>query len=159
MDIDQREYRNAVGRFATGVTIVTTVDEEGDKVGITANSFSSLSLLPPLVLFCVDDKINSFETFEHCEYFNINILREEQVNLSNNFARSGDDKWEGVKHDFGDNGCPIFKDSIAILECEKHAMYKGGDHTILIGEVKKMRYDDSDCRPLIYFGGSYAKLE
>ena len=98
MTIDQREYRNAVGCFATGVTIVTTLDNDGERIGITANSFSSLSLDPPLVLFCVDAKINSFEAFENCQYFNVNVLAENQMDISNNFARSSDDKWDDVEH-------------------------------------------------------------
>ena len=90
MEIDQREYRNAVGCFATGVTIVTTLDQDGEKIGITANSFSSLSLDPPLVLFCVDAKIKSFQAFEACRNFNINVLREDQMDVSNIFARSSE---------------------------------------------------------------------
>jgi flavin reductase (DIM6/NTAB) family NADH-FMN oxidoreductase RutF len=158
MAIDQREYRNAVGCFATGVTIVTTLDHNGEKIGITANSFSSLSLDPPLVLFCVDAKINSFEAFESCRHFNINVLRENQMDISNNFARSSDDKWDGIEHGYGENGCPIFDGSVAVLECDKHAMYEGGDHLIMVGEVKKMTYENGECRPLLYYKGSYANL-
>ena len=158
MAIDQREYRNAVGCFATGVTIVTTLDHNGEKVGITANSFSSLSLDPPLVLFCVDAKINSFEAFERCKSFNINVLREDQLDMSNNFARSSEDKWDDVEHGYGENGCPVFDGSIAVLECGKHAMHKGGDHFIMVGEVAKIMYDEGECRPLLYFKGGYADL-
>jgi flavin reductase (DIM6/NTAB) family NADH-FMN oxidoreductase RutF len=158
MAIDQREYRNAAGCFATGVTIVTTLDHDGGKVGITANSFTSLSLNPPLVLFCVDAKINSFEAFESCRHFNINILREDQMELSNNFARSSDEKWDGIEHGYGENGCPAFSSSVAVLECDKHAMYEGGDHLIMVGEVTRMDYVDGECRPLLYYKGSYANL-
>ena len=158
MSIDKREYRNAVGCFATGVTIVTTLDHDDSKIGITVNSFSSLSLEPPLVLFCVDSKINSFLAFENCPHFNINVLREDQMDLSNTFARSSEDKWDEVQHTFGENGCPVFGGSAAILECDKHAMYEGGDHLIIIGEVKKMTYEQGECRPLLYFKGSYANI-
>ena len=158
MTIDQREYRNAVGCFATGVTIVTTLDIDGDRIGITANSFTSLSLNPPLVLFCVDAKISSFEAFESCRHFNINVLTEDQMDMSNNFARSNEDKWDGVEHGSGENGCPVFDESVAVLECDKHAMYEGGDHLIMVGQVTKMIYQAGDCRPLLYYKGSYANL-
>ena len=138
MTFDQREFRNAVGCFATGVTIVTTLDNEGDRVGITANSFSSVSLDPPLVLFCIDANINSFEAFERCKHFNINVLSEDQMELSNAFARSSEDKWDGIAHSFGDNGCPIFENSIAVLECSKHAMHLAGDHLIMVGQVIRL---------------------
>ena len=158
MTIDQREYRNAVGCFATGVTIVTTLDIDGDRIGITANSFTSLSLNPPLVLFCVDAKISSFEAFESCRHFNINVLTENQMDMSNNFARSNEDKWDGVEHGSGENGCPVFDGSVAVLECDKHAMYEGGDHLIMVGQVTKMTYQAGGCRPLLYYKGSYANL-
>lgn len=159
MSIDQREFRNAVGCFATGVTIITTLDSNGERVGITANSFSSLSLEPPLILFCVDAKINSFDAFESCENFNVNVLREDQKDISNNFARSSDDKWVGVNHGYGENGCPSFESSIAVLECKKHAIYEGGDHLIMVGEVTRIDSDDdNDCRPLLFYKGSYASI-
>ena len=158
MPFDHRELRNAFGCFATGVTIITTLDRNAEKVGITANSFTSLSLDPPLVLFCVADKINSFEAFEACRHFNVNMLHEEQVELSNNFARSADDKWDGIAHGFGRNGCPVFEDALATLECDKHAMYEGGDHLIIIGKVTDMGYDSSEKRPLLYFQGNYVRL-
>lgn len=158
MAIEPREYRNAVGCFATGVTIVTTLDHDGEKIGITANSFSSLSLDPPLVLFCVDAKINSFEAFESCRHFNINVLRESQMDLSNRFARSSDDKWDGIDHGYGENGCPVFPESVAVLECDKHAMYEGGDHLIMVGEVTNMTYEQGEASPLLYFKGAYGKI-
>ncbi|MEX2455352.1 MAG: flavin reductase family protein [Rhodospirillaceae bacterium] len=158
MSFDQREFRNAVGCFATGVTIVTTLDHDGNKIGITANSFTSLSLDPPLVLFCVDNRINSFEAFESCRHFNINMLCEDQMDLSNRFARSSDDKWDGVEHGYGENGCPLFSGAAAVLECSKHAMYEGGDHLIMVGEVKKVDYELDHQRPLVYYRGAYAKL-
>ena len=158
MAIDPRELRNAFGCFATGVTIITTLDQDGEKIGITANSFSSLSLDPPLVLFCVDAKINSFEAFESCRHFTVNVLREDQMDLSNRFARSSEDKWDGVEHGYGENGCPSFDGTVAVLECNKHAMYEGGDHLIMVGEVRKMAYENGACRPLLYYKGAYANL-
>ena len=159
MSIDQRELRNAFGCFATGVTIVTTLDRGGERVGITANSFTSLSLEPPLILFCIDATINSFEAFESCRHFNINVLREDQVDLSHNFARASDDKWQGIEHGYGENGCPSFGGTLATLECDKHAMYEGGDHLIMVGRVTRLDYDNGECRPLLFYKGSYAQLD
>ena len=158
MSIDQREFRNAVGCFATGVTVITTLDSNGEKVGITANSFSSLSLDPPLILFCVDSKINSFDAFENCANFIVNVLHEEQQDISNNFARSSDEKWDGVLHEFGKNGCPSFGNSIAVLECKKDAIHEGGDHLIIVGEVTNIKYDVENNRPLLYYNGSYSSI-
>jgi len=158
MSIEQREFRNAVGCFATGVTVVTTLDSNGAKVGITANSFSSLSLDPPLILFCIDSKINSFDAFENCANFIVNVLNEEQQDISNNFARSSDEKWEGIMHDFGENGCPSFANAVAILECRKHAIHEGGDHLIVVGEVTHIKYDSGNKRPLLYYKGSYSRI-
>ena len=134
MAIEPREYRNAVGCFATGVTIVTTLDHDGEKIGITANAFES------------------------CRHFNVNVLHEDQMDLSNTFARSSADKWEGVEHAYGENGCPVFEGALAVLECDKHAMYEGGDHLIMIGEVTGMKYDNGDSRPLLYYKGAYGKI-
>ena len=159
MSIDQRELRNAFGCFATGVTIVTTLDRDGDRVGITANSFTSLSLEPPLVLFCVGSAINSFQAFESCRHFNVNVLREDQMDLSRNFARTSDDKWQDVEHGYGENGCPSFGGALATLECDKHAMYEGGDHLIMVGRVTRLVYDNGACRPLLYYRGDYARLD
>ena len=156
MSIDQRELRNAFGCFATGITVVSTKDRTGTPIGITANSFSSLSLDPPLVLFCVDSSINSFEAFESCRHFCVNILRDSQQDLSDNFARSSPDKWDGVEYAHGENGCPVFEDTLAILECTKHGMYEGGDHLIVVGRVTRITYDDG--LPLIYYKGAYATL-
>lgn len=158
MSIDQREFRNAVGCFATGVTVITTLDSNGDKVGITANSFSSLSLDPPLILFCIDSKINSFDAFENCANFIVNVLHEEQQDISNNFARSSDEKWDGISHEFGQNGCPSFENSIAVLECKKHAIHEGGDHLIMVGEVTHIKYDAGNNHPLLYYKGSYSSV-
>jgi flavin reductase (DIM6/NTAB) family NADH-FMN oxidoreductase RutF len=86
------------------------------------------------------------------------VLGEDQMDMSNNFARSSEDKWDGVEHGYGENGCPVFDGSVAVLECDKHAMYEGGDHLIMVGEVKKMTYQQGESRPLLYFKGGYAKL-
>lgn len=158
MSMDQREFRNAMGAFATGVTIITTLDASGAPIGITANSFSSLSLDPPMVLFCLDLKSNSFRAFHENRHFAVNVLRENQQDLSNIFAKSSPDKWNGVHFKTWDTGCPVFDDCIANMECDVSSVYEGGDHVIIVGEVKRMQYDQNECRPLLYYRGRYEQI-
>ena len=159
MSIDPRELRNAMGCFATGVTIITTVDENGAPIGITANSFTSLSLDPPLVLFCLDLKSNSFEAFHKNRHFAVNVLREDQEDLSSHFAKSSVDKWNGVEFETWDTGCPVFEGCIANMECDVESVFEGGDHVIIVGGVKRMRYEDAECKPLLFYRGRYGQIE
>lgn len=158
MSIDPKEFRNTVGCFATGITVITTVDEERNPVGMTANSFTSLSLDPPMVLFCIDRNISSFEAFHENRHFAVNILSAEQQEMSQRFARSGPEKWSGVEFETWETGCPILKDCIANLECELDSVYEGGDHVILVGVVQSMASCDGELDPLLYFRGRYANL-
>jgi flavin reductase (DIM6/NTAB) family NADH-FMN oxidoreductase RutF len=155
MAIEPREFRNALGCFATGVTVITTVDEAGGPVGITANSFTSLSLDPPLVLFCLDRKAMSFESFHRNRHFAVNMLREDQQALSAQFATSNIDKWSGVEFEAGANGCPILAGCIATLQCDVNSIYEGGDHVIIVGQVVDVDYQAEPCRPLLYYRGRY----
>lgn len=159
MSIDPRDLRNALGCFATGVTIITTVDEQGAPIGITANSFTSLSLDPPLVLFCLDINSNSFEAFHRNRHFAVNVLAEDQKELSSQFARSSEDKWNGVEFRTWETGCPVFERCIANLECEIDSIFEGGDHVIIVGKVTQMRYEEGDCRPLIFYRGRYGQID
>ena len=134
-EFDSRTFRNVIGNFATGVTVITTVDSEGGPVGLTANSFSSLSLDPPLVLFCLDRTVSSFDAFQANRHFAINILGAGQQDLSQSFARTGPDKWNGVAFDKWATGCPILKGCIANLECDVDSIHDGGDHVIVVGRV------------------------
>lgn len=158
MTIDQREFRNTVGCFATGITVITTVDDEGNPVGLTANSFTSLSLDPPMVLFCIDRKVASFDAFHANRHFAVNILAAGQQEVSQRFARSGPEKWSGVEFETWGSGCPILADCVANLECEIDSIYEGGDHVILIGLVTRMACHDGNLEPLLYFRGKYAGL-
>jgi flavin reductase (DIM6/NTAB) family NADH-FMN oxidoreductase RutF len=154
--IDTRELRNALGCFATGITVITALDENNAPVGLTANSFTSLSLDPPLVLFCVDRTIKSFQALHANRHFAVNILRQDQEQISRQFARSGADKWNGVKFQCWETGCPIIEGCIANLECDVESVFEGGDHVIIIGKVRRMVFDqNSECRPLLYFRGKY----
>ena len=131
MTIDPKEFRETLGYFATGVTIITTLNNEGNPVGLTANSFSSLSLDPPLVLFCLDRKVVSFQAFHSNRHFAVNILGSDQEHLSRRFARSGPEKWVGMEFEIWETGCPIFEGCIANMECDIDSVYEGGDHVVV----------------------------
>jgi flavin reductase (DIM6/NTAB) family NADH-FMN oxidoreductase RutF len=153
---DRRLLRNALGCFATGVTIITACGPEG-YLGFTANSFNSVSLDPPLVLFSLGRHATSLPGFQFATHFAINVLREDQMELSNRFARPNTDKWMGVDFITWKSGCPILKGTLASFECERHATYDGGDHVIFVGEVIHM-HADLEGRPLLYFRGGYTGL-
>ena len=157
MTVDPREFRSALGSFATGVTIVTTMSEDGEPVGLTANSFSSVSLDPPLVLFCLDRRSYSYAHFQTSTHFVVNILSAEQVDISNHFAKPSVDKWDDVSFDLCGVGCPAFSDALAVFECQTREIHEAGDHIIIIGEVESFsRRETGD--PLLYFRGRYGKI-
>lgn len=158
MAIDPREFRDALGTFATGVTIITTRDEDGDPVGLTANSFTSLSLDPPLVLFCLDRKVRSFEAVHDSRHFAVNILCSDQRELSSQFARSGPDKWNGVEFETWETGVPILKGCTTSLECDLESVFEGGDHVIVVGRVRGMTTNGADSSPLLFYRGRYGEL-
>lgn len=152
-----REFRNALGRFATGVTIITTTAGNDEPIGLTANSFSSVSLDPPLLLFCLDRESFSFGHFEQSEHFAVNILSADQEDISSHFARPSEDKWRHVDYDLCGVGCPSFSDALAIFECKTHAVYDGGDHVIIVGKVVDFTHR-ADGEPLLYHRGRYARI-
>lgn len=158
MSIEPREFRDTVGCFATGITIITTVDVDGSPIGLTANSFTSLSLDPPMILFCLDNKVASFDAFRADGHFAVNILSTGQQDLSNRFAKSGPDKWDGVAFDTWDTGSPILPDCLASMECKVSSINEGGDHVIVVGEVVRMERAEADVKPLLYFRGGYSNL-
>jgi len=157
MSFDAREFRNALGCYPTGVTIVTAVGPRREIIGITANSFSSVSLDPPLVLFSLHRRAYSVKAFLQTQHFAVNVLREGQEALSNQFATALGEKWEGVEYITWDSGCPILKDALACFECKIRHTYQGGDHVILVGEVLKI-IADPEGGPLLYFRGKYRKV-
>ena len=150
---DGKALRQALGDFVTGVTVVTTVDAQGRFHGLTANSFSSVSLDPPLVLWSQATRAPSHPVFCHAPHFAINILAEDQIELSNRFATSGQDKFAGVAFDRGMDGLPLLQGCRAWLECTASARLPGGDHTIHVGEVRSIRR--AGRRPLVFGGGQY----
>ncbi|AYF87841.1 MULTISPECIES: p-hydroxyphenylacetate 3-hydroxylase reductase component [unclassified Pseudomonas] len=153
---DSRAFRRALGNFATGVTVVTATAPDGTRVGVTANSFNSVSLEPPLILWSIDKRSSSLAVFERASHFAVNILAADQIDLSNQFARPRDDKFEGVAVESGVGGAPLLPDCAARFECEMHQWVEGGDHWILIGKV--VRFDDFGRSPLLYHQGAYSMV-
>jgi flavin reductase (DIM6/NTAB) family NADH-FMN oxidoreductase RutF len=157
MVIDAKDFRNALGCFTTGVTIITAIGARGQKLGITANSFSSVSLDPPLVLFSLDRRALSLSDFLSTGHFAVNVLSASQATLSRQFAQAQVDKWAGVEWDTWDYDCPILKGCHAVFECAIAYTYTGGDHVIFVGQVEKYVVDQ-DQLPLLYYRGKYRRL-
>lgn len=155
--LDPREFRNALGCFATGVTIITAVGARGQLLGITANSFNSVSLDPPLVLFSLDRKALSLWDFLSTGHFAVNVLAGHQAELSTRFARALVDKWSGVAWTTWDYECPILEGCHANFECSIAYTYTGGDHVIFVGRVERMHVDH-EAPPLLYYRGRYRSL-
>ena len=154
-EFDAKKFRHALGQFPTGVTVITTLDKAGDPIGVTASSFNSVSMDPPLVLWSVGKKAYSAKIFEEVKHFNVNVLGEAQVDISNTCAKQGTDKFANIDYESGIDGCPILKDTAACFECKTWKLYDGGDHIIVVGEVIKYQ-SNSDIKPLVFARGSYA---
>jgi flavin reductase (DIM6/NTAB) family NADH-FMN oxidoreductase RutF len=154
--LDKKLFCSTCAKFPTGVTIVTVLDNEGLPHGMTASSFTSVSLDPPLVLVCVDHRANILQHFRGSDHIGINVLSEEQEDLSICFARRGQDRFEGVEWYVGETGVPLIPGVLGSFECALHKIVEAGDHDILIGEV--LTADHRDGSPLVYFGSGYRKL-
>lgn len=151
---DPKSFRKALGAFTTGVTIVTTRDANGKDVGLTANSFNSVSLDPPLILWSIDKKSSSFQAFMDEEHFAVHILSVDQERLSAQFARSGVDRFSGIEVDRGPHDIPLLNGCSARFVCKTHERYAGGDHVIIVGEV--IEFDSTPVGPLVFHSGNYA---
>ncbi|MBV7257186.1 flavin reductase [Pacificimonas sp. WHA3] len=151
---DPREFRNALSSFATGVTVVTTVAPDGNDVGLTANSFNSVSLDPPMILWSLARASSSLPAFQAAEYFAVHILSSEQQALSNRFASRDVDRFEGLTLSRGPANIPLLEDFGARFQCRTAHQYEGGDHIIFVGEV--IGFARRTTSPLIYHGGDYA---
>ena len=154
LQIDPMKFRRALGNFATGVTIMTAQNAEGEKVGVTANSFNSVSLDPALILWSIDKKSSSFHVFEQATHFAVNILSGSQIELSNKFSRRNIDKYEGTSYREGAGAAPILDNCSAVFECERHQILEGGDHWIIVGKV--VNFYDEGRSPLVYHQGAYS---
>ncbi|MFN3214562.1 MAG: flavin reductase family protein [Henriciella sp.] len=157
MSFDLRTFRDTLGLFVTGVTVITTRDEAGNPVGLTANSFNSVSLDPPLVLWSVGLNALSLPAFSNASAFAVHILRDDQAELSQRFAKSGTDKFAGVAIETGLHDLPLLPDCAARLECLPYAKQEAGDHILFIAEVQRLA-SDPKAMPLVYHGGRYAEL-
>lgn len=151
---DALEYRKALGTFPTGVAVVTTVAPSGAFVGLTINSFSSLSLEPPLVLWSLQLASPSLGVFDRARHFAVNILAEGQVELSRRFASQVPNKFTDLEVHAGLEGLPLIAGCAARLECRAAARHNGGDHVLFIGQVERFEYDTRK-RPLVFYAGRY----
>jgi 3-hydroxy-9,10-secoandrosta-1,3,5(10)-triene-9,17-dione monooxygenase reductase component len=154
--IDSKQFRNALGAFATGVTIVTTRDAEGTDVGLTASSFNSVSLEPPMILWSLAKTSGSLSAFMTGDYFAVHVLAAEQQALSDRFSKRGIDKFAGLDLERGPGQVPLLGECAARFKCKTSFRYEGGDHIIFVGEV--IEFDHSAHPPLAFHGGKYAKV-
>src|SRR3954447_4702202 len=154
--VDRSRLRRATGSFLTGVTVVTALDASGKPRGMTANSFTTVSVDPPLVLVCVSRKSESFPALRDCSAFAVSIVADDQVELARRFATSGVDKFEGVAVRSLVTGAPLLDGAVAWIDCTVHDRHDAGDHIILVGDV--VAVDSVDGRPLGYCLGNYLSM-
>lgn len=154
--VDAVSFRRACSRFATGITIATVLDPDGGPQGFTANSFTSVSVDPALILLCIDRRANVLPHFQAAGHFAINVLRVEQKELSMRFAARGEDRFRGVDWRAGTGGVPLLDGALAQFECERRAVWEAGDHLVFLGEVVAARYDEG--APLLYYASEYREL-
>jgi 3-hydroxy-9,10-secoandrosta-1,3,5(10)-triene-9,17-dione monooxygenase reductase component len=153
---DMEQFRRVLGQFATGVTIITATDGD-EPAGVAANSFTAVSIDPPLVLFCVGRTSSTWPRIERARRFAVNILGEHQAELSRLFAMKGADRFAAIEWHNGAGGSPVLDDCIAYIDCEFWAEYDGGDHIIVVGRVLDLGVP-RDAGPLVFFQGSYARV-
>ena len=150
---DHRHFRRALGRFATGVAVVTTRTPSGKMEGLTVNSFSSVSLDPPLVLWSLQTRAPSLQSFLDAGRFAVNVLGTHQKKLCRHFSTPSENKFEGVAHHVGPHGSPLLEESLARFECTTHQVIEAGDHVIFLGRVERAMHRDGE--PLIFSTGAF----
>ncbi len=157
MSLDPDAFRAVMGRFASGVTVVTATDVNGEDHGMTVSAFASVSLQPPLVVVCIDRDASMHDVLAAAEHFAVNILASTQESIARRFADTGAQRFEGIGYHRGENGAPILNDVLAYIECKRISTTVTGDHTVLIADTvaTAMR----DARPLLYYRGGFAQLE
>jgi len=156
MPIDKQEFRRVLGHFAAGVTIVTTIGDDGKPYGLTATAFTSVSLEPPLVLVCVDKRSESHPHFHTSRVFAVNFLGVDHEHLSRRFAVTGGDKFTDLPTDTGVTGAPLLREALGYLDCTTTEVFEGGDHTIFVGRVEAANAREGE--PLLYFRGAYRQI-
>jgi len=157
MGVDQDGFKRALGQFASGVTIVTSRNGRGEPVGLTVSAFCSVSLEPPLVLACIDERSSAVAAIGESGRFGVSLLAEHQEDVSKRFARPGDDKFAGLELIRRPTGTTLIPEALARLDCRLVAPHVVGDHTLFVGEVEYM--DVSPGRPLLYHAAGYRRLE
>ena len=156
MPVTNEEFRSALARFASGVTVVTTIDDEGTPFGLTVSAFCSVSLEPPLVLVCIDKSTRCHHAFGESRRYIVNFLNEGQQEVSERFATQLENKFDGIDYTSSPEGLPVLADAVAVLECRLTEAYEGGDHTIFVAEVERAIVNGG--KPLLYFGGEYGSM-
>lgn len=154
--IDPRDFRNALGTYATGVTIITAAAPDGKPYGLTCNSFASVSLNPPLVLWSLVVYSSSLTIFQNASHFTVNVLGASQQALATKFAKSSDDKFTGVDWTPGLGGAPVLAESVANFQCRSVNRYYGGDHVIFLGAVEAYTYGAKE--PLLFARGTFGRF-
>jgi len=158
MTLDPDSFRSVLGRFASGITVVTTIDGAGRDVGMTASAFASVSLHPPLISVCIDHSASMYEALRGAERFGVSILASDQEAHSRRFAAmESSHRFDGIGYERGESGVVLLDEALAHIECVRVAQHEAGDHTLFIGEVE--RATARDARPLLYYRGGYAQLE
>ena len=157
MPYDAARYRRTLGHFASGLCVITAVDD-ATPVGFTCQSFSALSLDPALVMFCTNKSSNTWPRIHHAGSFCVNILAAEQQDYSRRFATTGDDKFEGLVYDVGPTGSPYLRDVIAHIDCRLEAVLDGGDHLIVVGRVMDLDLVREGAEPLVFYRATYGSF-
>lgn len=157
MSFDSREFRNAMGRFTTGVCVITVQPEDHAPIGMTVNSFASLSLDPPLLLWNLQNNSECYNMFVGAKSWAANVLAQDQLELSNQYAKKGQHELDKSHFRIGSSGAPVLRGALTTFECETWRTYDGGDHQILVGHVIGMNNRPTG-RPLVFYGGRYGEL-
>jgi flavin reductase (DIM6/NTAB) family NADH-FMN oxidoreductase RutF len=151
-DFSERQLRQALGLFATGVTVVTACQPDGQRAGLTVSSFNSVSMQPPLVLWSLSRHSQSMQVFESVSHYAIHILGADQLTLGERFAGPREQRWASLQHGWSPRGCPLLEGCIAVFECSQHSRHVEGDHVIFVGQVESCRSGPASP-PLLYHQG------
>ena len=157
MSVSSDEFRSILGRFPSGVTVVTTRTADGSDQGMTVSAFCSLSLEPPLVLICIEKTASVYDALTSAPAFIVNILSAKQEQIARRFAIVDIDRFEGIGFSRSSNGIAVLDDVLGVIECNRFSLHDGGDHTIIVGEVEAGRAEIG--APLLYYRGGYAQME
>ncbi len=157
MSVSSDEFRSVLGRFPSGVTVVTTKAANGSDQGMTVSAFCSLSLEPPLILICIEKTASVYTALTTAPAFVVNILSAKQEQIARRFSIVDIDRFEGIGFSRSQNGIAVLDDVLAVIECSRFALHEGGDHTIVLGEVEAGRAEIG--APLLYYRGGYAQME